>query len=82
MEKTLLPTSQSASSMLKSLRVHRTEIPLLDQMVNGGLRRGQCLEIAGPPGSGKGSVALGFIRYALKEKMEVLIIGTLETYCS
>jgi KaiC/GvpD/RAD55 family RecA-like ATPase len=61
--------------MLKSLRIHRADVTVLDQMVNGGLRKGQCLEIAGPPGSGKGSIALEFIRYAVKQGSEVLIVG-------
>jgi KaiC/GvpD/RAD55 family RecA-like ATPase len=63
--------------MLKSLRIHRADVTALDQMVNGGLRKGQCLEIAGPPGSGKGSIALEFIRCAVKHGSEVLVVGQL-----
>ena len=50
-------------------------IHAVDQLVDGGLRKAQCLEIAGPPGSGKELLALEFIMNAVKEETEVLIIG-------
>jgi predicted ATP-dependent serine protease len=69
------PVSQSASSLLASTLIHKCGIPSVDQLVNGGLRKTQCLEIAGPPGSGKETLALEFIRSALGEGVEVLVLG-------
>jgi predicted ATP-dependent serine protease len=74
------PVSQSASSLLASALVHKCGIPAVDQLVNGGLRKTQCLEIAGPPGSGKEMLAFEFIRFALGEGVEVLVIGKLFIY--
>jgi hypothetical protein len=71
------PVSQSASSLLASALVHKSGILAVDQLVNGGLRKTQCLEIAGPPGSGKEMLAFEFIRAALEEGVEVLVIGKL-----
>ena len=71
------PVSQSASSLLASALVYKCGIPAVDLLVNGGLRKTQCLEIAGPPGSGKEMLAFEFIRSALGEGIEVLVIGKL-----
>lgn len=77
------PVSQSASSLLASALVHKCGIPAVDHLVNGGLRKTQCLEIAGPPGSGKEMLAVEFIRSALGEGGDVLVLGKLSIYpCS
>ncbi|KAG8798876.1 hypothetical protein FRC16_006368 [Serendipita sp. 398] len=70
----LFPASQSAAAMLANLKIAKTPDEALNNLVGGGLRKGTCLEIAGPPGSGKGSLALEFIRGAVDEDMDVLIV--------
>ena len=40
-----------------------------------GLKRGHLLEISGPPGSGKTTLALGVVVSALKNEDEVHIVG-------
>ncbi|KAG8832274.1 hypothetical protein FRC17_001594 [Serendipita sp. 399] len=72
----LFPASQSAAALLASLKIVKTCDETLNNMVGGGLRKGQFLEIAGPPGSGKASIALEFLRGAVEERMEALIVGT------
>jgi len=41
----------------------------------GGLKSGYVLEISGPPGSGRSSLALEFVRAAAEKGQEVLVVG-------
>ncbi|PVF94099.1 hypothetical protein CPB86DRAFT_741224 [Serendipita vermifera] len=84
-----IPTTQSASALLEKRIIHNTRIPGIDAVLEGGLRSGQLLEIAGPPGSGKASLALEFLIVALNKNRSVLVIGMCdicacgcEFYCS
>lgn len=50
-------------------------MPEFDRLIGGGLRKGQVLEIAGPPGCGKTILALEFARASILEGRSVLIMG-------
>ncbi|CAG7850032.1 SubName: Full=Uncharacterized protein {ECO:0000313/EMBL:CCA72795.1} [Serendipita indica DSM 11827] len=75
----LFPTSQSASTLLANLHVIGIESQTITTLLGGGLRKGQCLEIAGPPGIGKTSLALEFIRSTLHDGFEVLVVDCQST---
>lgn len=55
-------------------------MPLLDSLINGGLKKGEVLEISGPPGSGKTQLALQFIKEAVSAGDEVLVMGMSHIY--
>ena len=55
-------------------------MPLLDGLINGGLKKGEVLEISGPPGSGKTQLALEFVKEAVSAGDEVLVMGTSHVY--
>ena len=67
--------SQPASSLLANSPIHRCGMPAVDDLMDGGLRGAQCLEIAGSPDSAKEALALEFVRSAVGEGVEVLVIG-------
>lgn len=78
------PSTQSVSALLNNLHaskkapyVYNSGIQRLDSILDGGLKRGQCLEISGPPGSGRNSIALDFVRKFIKsnEDGDVLVVG-------
>jgi RecA/RadA recombinase len=72
-------TTQSAFALLEKRVIHDSRVLGLDTMLEGGLRSGQLLEIAGPPGSGKATIALEFLRVALNKNRSVLVIGECHT---
>lgn len=49
----------------------------LDNILNGGLRSGHILEISGPPGTAKETLAVGFVKGSIKNGDEVLFVGML-----
>ena len=53
---------------------------MIDSLINGGLKKGEVLEISGPPGSGKMQLALGFVKEAVSAGDEVLVMGTSHVY--
>jgi predicted ATP-dependent serine protease len=71
----LLP-SQAASALLTKRAAFGCGVPSLDGLMNGGLKKGEVLEISGPPGSGKTQLALQFVKQAISAGDEVLVMGT------
>jgi RAD51-like protein 2 len=72
--------SQPASSLLTNRAAFGCGVPSLDSLINGGLKKGEVLEISGPPGSGKTQLALEFVKAAVSAGDEVLVMGTSHTY--
>ena len=66
--------------MLASRAAFGCGVPLLDSLINGGLKKGEVLEISGPPGSGKTQLALQFIKEAVSAGDEVLVMGMSHIY--
>lgn len=48
----------------------------IDELLSGGLSRGQILEISGPPGTPKEVVAANIVTSFVEAGEEVLFIGT------
>jgi hypothetical protein len=67
--------SQPASTLLANRAAFGCGVPSLDSLINGGLKKGEVLEISGPPGSGKTSLALNFVKEAVSTGDEVLVMG-------
>ncbi|KAF8965053.1 P-loop containing nucleoside triphosphate hydrolase protein [Flammula alnicola] len=56
-----LPLTQSAAAMVQHAQKMSTKCAALDKMLDGGLSRGQILEISGPPGSPKEKMAIDIL---------------------
>ncbi|KAL0069260.1 hypothetical protein AAF712_003624 [Marasmius tenuissimus] len=74
------PLMQSAASLASRRRgttvtKFQTHFPALDKLLDGGISRGNILEISGPPGTPKAKIALGVTRSFLSAKEEVLFVG-------
>ncbi|KAK1217334.1 hypothetical protein PQX77_020015 [Marasmius sp. AFHP31] len=70
---------QSAASLASRRRgttvtKFRTHFPALDKLLDGGISRGNILELSGPPGTPKAKIALGVTRSFLSAKEEVLFV--------
>ena len=72
--------SQAASTLLANRAAFGCGVPSLDSLINGGLKKGEVLEISGPPGSGKTQLALEFVKAAVSTGDEVLVVGMLHVY--
>lgn len=70
-----LPGAQSAAALLDSVNDVFHCCPPIDNLLDGGLRRGHVLELLGPPGTPKTALALEMIRDFIENKEDVLIIG-------
>lgn len=70
-----LPATQSAAALLDSVDDVFHCCPPIDNLLNGGLRRGHVLELLGPPGTPKTVLVLEIIRDFIENKEDVLIIG-------
>ncbi|KAJ8082820.1 hypothetical protein PM082_008676 [Marasmius tenuissimus] len=73
------PLMQSAASLASRRRgttvtKFQTHFPALDKLLDGGISRGNILEISGPPGTPKAKIALGVTRSFLSAKEEVLFV--------
>lgn len=73
-----LPLTQSAAS-LQAISVNRfsTRCQPMDNLLGGGLMRGQILELSGPPGTMKEAVAVGVVQSFVQKGEEVLFVGQL-----
>jgi len=74
-----LPATQSAAALLGSVDdVFRCCLPI-DNLLDGGLRRGHVLELLGPPGTPKTALVLEIIRDFIENREDVLIIDPQNT---
>ena len=69
------PATQSAAALLDStIDVFRC-CPPIENLLDGGLRRGHILELLGPPGTPKAAPVLEIIKDFIENREDVLIIG-------
>lgn len=59
-----------------STRLLSGNLPL-DNILDGGLRRGHILEISGPPGTAKETMIVEFVKNVVEKGDEVLFMGML-----
>ena len=70
-----LPATQSAAALLDSTNDVFRSCPPIDNLLDGGLRRGHVLELLGPPGTPKTALVLEIIKDFIENREDVLIIG-------
>ena len=74
-----LPATQSAAALLDSTNDVFHCCPPIDNLLDGGLRRGHVLELLGPPGTPKTALVLDIIRDFIENREDVVIIGIYPT---
>ena len=67
--------SQPVSTLLSKTNAIPCPFSFVNNLIGGGLQRGHILEISGPPGSLKESIALGFVRAIVESGQEVIFVG-------
>ena len=73
-----VPLTQSAAMIANSMRKFSTRWPPLDKLLKGGITHGHILEISGPPGCPKESIAIDIAVSVLQAGERVIFVGTLE----
>ncbi|GLB42340.1 putative strand invasion [Lyophyllum shimeji] len=68
--------TQSAASMANDGGRLSTKCPGIDELLSGGLARGQVLEISGPPGSPKEAVAMDIATSFVEAGHEVIFVDS------
>jgi RAD51-like protein 2 len=58
----------------------KTKCAALDQVLDGGLRRGHILEISGPPGSPKEKLIINVISVFAEAEEDILFVGKRTTW--
>jgi RAD51-like protein 2 len=72
------PTTTVAQLLQERHRYSTGSTPV-DQLTDGGVARGNILEIAGPPGCGREGILLGLVESALRNGDDVLFFGGLSS---
>ncbi|KAH7923450.1 hypothetical protein BV22DRAFT_1015432 [Leucogyrophana mollusca] len=67
-------TTQSVASLAVRPKSILSNHPAVDKLLGGGLPRGHILEISGPPGCIKESIALDFVRSVVEADEEVIFV--------
>lgn len=70
------PLSQSLASLISRSRIFACSYTAVNTALGGGLPRGHILEISGPPGSFKETLALDYARIFVEANEEVIFIDT------
>jgi RAD51-like protein 2 len=70
------PLSQSLASLISRSQIFACSYAAVNTALGGGLPRGHILEISGPPGSFKESLALDYARIFVEANEEVIFIDT------
>jgi RAD51-like protein 2 len=68
-------SSQPASNMVMTRKVFPTACPPVDQLLSGGLKRGDILEISGPPGTMKDMLAINVAKSFARASEGVIFVG-------
>ncbi|TBU34287.1 P-loop containing nucleoside triphosphate hydrolase protein [Dichomitus squalens] len=66
--------TQSAASMMGETKLYSTSCAPLDDLLDGGLKRGHILEISGPPGCGKEQIAAHAVKSFVEAHEHVLFV--------
>ena len=69
------PMTLPASNMVQSEVRVSTKCPPLDSLLDGGLSRGQILELSGPPGCPKERIAVNILKSFVEMEHEAIFIG-------
>jgi len=69
-----LPLTQSAAFMIGSITQHSTLCEPLDRLLQGGLKQGYILELSGPPGCSKETLAINITKSFVESLQEVLFV--------
>lgn len=67
--------SQSIASLISTSQVHACSYAAVNAVLGGGLPSGHILEISGPPGSFKETLALDYTRLFVEANKEVMFVG-------
>ncbi|KAF8066029.1 hypothetical protein FPV67DRAFT_132128 [Lyophyllum atratum] len=68
--------TQSAASMANRTEKLSTKSAVLDDLLAGGLARGQVLEVSGPPGTPKEAIAINIVMSFVEARHEVIFIDS------
>lgn len=71
-----MPLTQNAAVVMKSTRKFSTRWPPLDKLLEGGLLQGHILELSGPPGSPKETIAIDIAASFLEAGENVIFVGS------
>lgn len=74
-----MPLTQSAASMANRSRKFSTKSPPVDKILDGGLSMGHILEVSGPPGTPKETIATNLVTSFVEAGHEVIFIGKYST---
>jgi len=74
-----IPLTQSAAMIVNSMRKFTTRWPPLDKLLKGGIAHGHILEISGPPGCPKETIAIDIAISVLQAGERVIFVGNLGT---
>jgi RAD51-like protein 2 len=61
--------------MVTRSQIFSTLCPPVDKLLSGGLSRGHILEISGPPGTPKETLAVNIVKSFVEANEEVLFVG-------
>lgn len=70
------PLSQSLASLISRSQIFACSYAAVNTALGGGLPRGRILEISGPPGSFKETLALDYTRIFVEANEEVIFVDT------
>lgn len=73
--KTQLLTQSAAIMVERSATQYKTGYQPVDEILDGGLKRGFVLELSGAPGTCKEDIALGMIKSFVENDQGALLIG-------
>ena len=71
-----VPLTQSAATIANSMRKFTTRWPPLDKLLKGGIVHGHILELSGPPGCPKETIAIDITKSVLQAGESVIFVGT------
>jgi RAD51-like protein 2 len=74
------PPTQAASFLMNAQQAVSTTYSPMDNLLCGGVRRGQVLEISGPPGSPKEALLLKVVSAFVELGEEVVFLGKVCSY--
>ncbi|KAL9709725.1 hypothetical protein Ac2012v2_006776 [Leucoagaricus gongylophorus] len=77
-----VPLTQSAATIVNSMRKFTTRWPPLDKLLKGGIVHGHILEISGPPGCPKETMAIDIMKSVLQAGESVIFVDCQNMTCA